>query len=68
MITANELPSNVCCKHFYFTVYTALRGVIFAFFFGSIIYNDMYKCFKDLLNLPFKDNKDWEEHKNFIGT
>jgi len=68
MITANELPSNVCCKHFYFAVYTFLRGVIFAFFWGSVIYNDAYKCFKDLLSVPFKDDKEWHDHKSFIGV
>ena len=67
MMTSNELPSNICCKYFYFSLYTSVRAVIFTFFTFSIVYNDMIKTYSDLAMLPFHDDKEWVEHTNFKG-
>jgi hypothetical protein len=67
MLTSNELPSNVCCKYFYFTVFTVIRGMIFTFFWVSIVYNDMFNSLTKLTKMPFEEHKDWTEHKNFVG-
>lgn len=67
MLTSNELPQNVCLRYIYFTIYTAIRGIIFTFFWVSIVYHDMRNSLIDLLRLPIDEHKDWEEHKNFVG-
>ena len=67
MITSVENPTNSMCGKIYFAIYSVLRFVILAYFFLSVVYNDMYKTFLAACNMPMDKHEEWIGLKNFAG-